>query len=91
MADNDLSEIEARVAATTPGTWTYLRPRHNEARWIVHNGDSSADVISTENEADAAFIAHAKQDIALLIEEVRVLRAYLNRLDLPSTEPPPGR
>jgi hypothetical protein len=78
MADDDLRDIEARMAAAIPGPWEYMQMR--DGRWVVHNGDAAANVISTENEADAAFVAHACQDIKSLIEEIRVLRGYLNHV-----------
>jgi hypothetical protein len=53
MDDKQLTEIEARVSAATPGPWT------------TYDDDS---------EADAEFIAHAREDIPALLAEVKQLR-----------------
>ena len=75
--DKDLSDIDKRLINATPGPWEYFLRR--EGCWVIHNNNSEADNIIAYNEADAAFIAHARQDIDILLEEVRVLRALLNQ------------
>lgn len=76
MADEDLAAIEARMAAALPGPWQHFFHRR-DGRWIIHNGDDAANIITAESEADADFVAHAWQDIKVLIEEVRIHRAHL--------------
>ena len=70
-----LDEIEKRCVAATPGPWISLV----EGR----DFDSGTSFIQTTGEdiylagatiADQDFIAHARQDILALIQEIRILR-----------------
>lgn len=80
--DQQLDEIEARRKAATPGPWTPHAETYPhlviQGPKGVHPSDAEG-VISTNlavNEAaDAAFIAHAPEDVRVLVAEVRRLRA----------------
>lgn len=84
----DLEAIEARANAATEGPWEadntevmqhWSRPEPwqpiatNEVACMAYCYGGSARGI--ENEADAEFIAHAREDVPALIAEVRRLRA----------------
>jgi hypothetical protein len=79
ITSQELEEIEHRCDAATRGPWV---------SWIEGGDHSSGDsVITTGNEdiyltgateADQDFIAHARQDIPKLLEEVKRLKALLN-------------
>lgn len=93
MTDGDLQAIKERAAKATPGPWagpriTDLWP----PGWVgVYEGDGTGDVIpgsiigvtshATDNEdlqdANAKFIAHAREDIPMLVEEVERLQEEL--------------
>lgn len=72
MTEEQLKAIEARAKAATPGPWfvdtdkCVYRDRPND--------ELIADPSQT-NPADAEFIAHAREDIPKLVEEVRRLKA----------------
>lgn len=76
----DLAAIEARLQAATPGPWdcTFYSP--NDSVWCgnleiaevrVYTGTNEAAYKNVEN---GEFIAHAPEDIAALLAEVRRLR-----------------
>jgi hypothetical protein len=78
IPDEMLAEIEKRLDAATTGPW----------KSYVENRDmvSGSDVIMTGGEdphlsgatiADQDFIAAARQDVAMLVMEVRRLRALM--------------
>lgn len=82
MTNDELNAIKARAAAATPGEW-------------VNMGDGSffGDIRTAETftliaempelddrTADFDFIAHARADVPALVEEVRRLRAFCQRL-----------
>jgi hypothetical protein len=80
LTEEELSRIEGRAAAATVGPWT----AHVEGRdflggssCITTGGDDIE--LSGAAEADYDFIAHARQDIPRLVEEIRSLRATLDR------------
>ncbi|MER6534346.1 hypothetical protein ABT215_11145 [Streptomyces sp900105755] len=86
----DLDSIEARKNAATPGPWgahrdlsavytVQARPRTTRFG-METDGDIAtlaADRSDAENYANAAFIAHAREDVEQLVAEVRHLRAEL--------------
>ena len=65
-----IEEIKARAEAATRGPWEQARP---SGEYVV-NGDNF-NVCMTRRSKDAAFIAHARQDILNLIAEVERLTA----------------
>lgn len=76
-----ISEIKRRLLATTPGSWGTVE-QNDDGDWIVSgkNGayiaQTSYDGLSATTretcEADAVFIAHAKEDIEYLLRELEV-------------------
>jgi len=78
LSRNALDEIERRCAATTPGPWQSMveaRGRFSGSDFIQTGGN---DIYLTgATMADQDFMASAKQDIPLLIAEVRSLQAKL--------------
>lgn len=78
-----LKEIEDRANAATPGPWiSYVEGRDftSGSSFIRTAGDDLE--ISGGTVADQDFIAHARQDVLLLIQEVRRLAV---RLDIPES------
>lgn len=89
MSDDELAEIEARSAAATPGPWSWSAdveevddvylvaaaeaPDSGPAVEVVR-ACSYEHVTLVVSEADAAFIARARTDVAALIGEIRRLR-----------------
>jgi hypothetical protein len=69
-----LDEIERRCAAATPGPWkSYVEGRDHTAgdSFIMTGGE---DIYLTgATLADQDFIAHARQDLPALIQEIRAL------------------
>lgn len=86
MAKINLAEIEARTEKATEGPWRVrVSDAENNERYVVGSGgtfifvdghyhDESWCEIS---EADAEFIAHAREDVPALIAEVKKLRKAL--------------
>jgi hypothetical protein len=80
MSDK-LDEIEARCAEATPGPW------EQDGCDVLANigSDDDPDVVLVadclHDDADARFIAHARDDIAWLVAEVRRLQRILGERD----------
>ena len=86
MNDDHLEEIERRSAAATPGPWrSYIEGRDNTSgdHFIQTAGEDI--YLSGATHSDQDFIAHARQDIPLLIAEIRRLRRARGT---PDSEPP---
>jgi hypothetical protein len=93
VSDERLTEIEARVAAAKCAPWRALhfpggmtwRQMYGEYLIFVSiDGESGAGVAFSDgsfDEANAEFIAHARQDVPALVREVRRLRRQLRALD----------
>ena len=66
-----LEEIGRRLAASTPGPWSrHGCDVHAEGSGVLFKGrDGSADVRS-QADSDAEFVAHARADVALLLDLV---------------------
>lgn len=89
MDEERLAEIEARANAATPGPW-----EAGESAFDSSTGGGSClgvfaptkysprALLANEvfDEADAAFIAHARADVPDLVAEMRRLRDTLERL-----------
>lgn len=71
MAELNLDAIKARLAAASEGPWSW---GEDGLVWAPRLGDPVSG--STEVE-DAAFIAHAREDIPALVAEVEKLREEL--------------
>ena len=74
-----LTDIKKRLLATTPGVWGMVE-QDDDGDWIVSGADgtyiaqTSYDGLSVTTRetcrGDAEFIAHAKEDIAFLLEKL---------------------
>lgn len=74
LSEQQLQEIECRVNAATAGPWmSFIEGRdHTSGSSFIRT--SSEDIeLSGATEADQDFIAHARQDVPLLLAEVRRL------------------
>lgn len=83
--DDRLAAIRVRAEAATDGPWLQLPPWKTvpttRSAIISPNGDI-ADRIETEE--DAEFVAHAREDVPYLLDEVERLREYIDRMPYPS-------
>jgi hypothetical protein len=77
LSSETLDEIERRCAAATAGPW--------KSWWEGRDHGAGDSVITTGSEdiyltggtmADQDFIAHARQDVPVLIQEVRTSELY---------------
>lgn len=83
MTNEDLSQIEARAAAASPGPWTLGAPEGPMDGPTVKDADGLTlveDVSIRITECD--FIAHARTDVPALVSEVRRLRALFTAEDI---------
>lgn len=85
MNKQRIQEIKERLQATTPGAWKVWQPDDdylgddsptivNEDGWyIAQTGYDGLSYTARETmEADAEFIAHAKEDVVWLLEQLEV-------------------
>jgi hypothetical protein len=77
------AEIREREQATIPGPWTVVDDEHTVERWI-RSEDGTLEVglgyLGNRTETEAAFIAHARQDVPDLLDEVERLTAGIRVL-----------
>lgn len=72
----DVDAIEVRANAATPPPWqAQYRDGADGRLWNVWAAQRRGE----NSEADSVFTAHAREDVPALIEEVRKLRAELER------------
>jgi hypothetical protein len=87
VTDDELRQIEARLAAASPGPWTsyvegrdhtsgddFIRVSEDNAEPDLYLSRAVAGGVVPASTADQDFIAHARQDIPALIAEIRRLR-----------------
>lgn len=82
LKEDEIQEIRSRCDAATPGPWTaYIEGRdHTSGSDFIMTGafgdpDCSEDMeITGATIADYDFIAHARQDIPRLLEEIERLK-----------------
>lgn len=85
LTDEQLTEMEARCNAATPGPW---ETRGNDCPEAIQNVYANCYSVATVRlypggdrllvrTANAEFIAHARSDIPALLAEVRALKAEL--------------
>ncbi len=83
ISKDELIKIEKRCNATTPGPWkAYIEGRDHTSgcNFIMtgHEGNRGEDLeLDGARVEDYDFIANAKQDIPILIEEIRRLKRIL--------------
>lgn len=70
-----LKEVERRSNAATPGPWTsFIEGRdHTSGSSFIRTASEDIE-LSGATTADQDFIAHARQDVPLLVAELRRLR-----------------
>ena len=81
-----IGEIKERLQATTPGTWKVFEPDDDylgdddpfvvteDGQYIAQTSYDGLSFSTRETAAnDAEFIAHAKQDIAWLVQQLEIL------------------
>jgi hypothetical protein len=85
LTDDELEAIKRRVDATQPAPWkSFVEGRdHTSGSSFIRTGEGSncgEDIeLTGATPADQDFIAAARQDIPLLLDEIRVLRAMLKQ------------
>jgi hypothetical protein len=83
MAETEdrLAAIEARLKATGPARWFYenqlIKRDDQRVTWVCEVVGSAAN---PEHQADANLIAHAPDDLAWCIKEIRRLRVFEARV-----------
>ena len=75
IGDKNLTLIEARLRDATPGPWSsFVEGRdHSSGSSFIRSPTSDIE-LSGATTADQDFIAHARQDVPRLLEEIRLLR-----------------
>lgn len=79
MTDEELTAIRLRCEAATPGPWTsYVEGRDHDSGsdFIMTDGDD-IELAGGATAADQDFIAHARQDIPRLLDEIERLQTKL--------------
>jgi hypothetical protein len=83
MKNSELDEIRERCNRAYPGPWRSMiegRDHQSGSSFILRESASArgADLeLSGASAADQDFIAHAREDVPLLLDEVQRLRALL--------------
>jgi hypothetical protein len=90
MTPEGIAEIEARVAATSPGSWNMDGPHwwgKDDCTYVI-SADPHRDAVAimprerqcdpAKREANARFIAYARTDVPALLAEVKRLQAALD-------------
>jgi hypothetical protein len=93
MTDKELLEIKARVDLATKGPWiSYIEGRdHSSGNNFIMTGIIAGEDIWSKNrgedieltgasKADQDFIAHARQDIPKMLEEISILKKEIEKL-----------
>lgn len=83
MTDEEIAAIRARAEAATPGPWE----TDDVESWYVYKVERGSGVATEVAEflsrmlrqSDAAFVAHARQDVPDLLAEIERLRGLLQR------------
>ncbi|ETX07975.1 hypothetical protein [Candidatus Entotheonella palauensis] len=89
LPDEVLQRMQKRCAAATPGPWkSYIEGRdHTSGSSFIMTSEEDIELTGA-TEADQDFIAHARQDVPDLLEEVRRLRQRIEELENPASPPP---
>lgn len=81
LIDEELKQIQSRCDAATPGPWfSYNEGRdHTSGSSFITTGEKNVrgnDIeLSGASSADQDFIAHARQDIPILLNEIKRFKA----------------
>ena len=78
MTEQELEEIKRRCDAASAGPWkAWIEGRdHTSGSSMVQTGAEDIEM-SGATDADYDFIAHARQDVPMLLAEIRRLRRKL--------------
>jgi hypothetical protein len=85
LTDEELQHMRKRCAAATSGPWqSYIEGRDHTSgsSFIMTSGEDIE--LTGASDADQDFIAHARQDIPRLLEEVQRLRQRIAELENPA-------
>jgi len=87
ISDQELEQILARCNATTAGPWkSYVEGRdHESGSDFIMTGmepqrGNDIELIGALKQYDQDFIASAKQDIPLLVNEIKRLKKLINKI-----------
>jgi hypothetical protein len=85
LSKDYLDQVKKRAEAATPGPWkAYLEKRDQLSgeSFIARGKNRSADdlYLAGATDADIEFIAHAREDISQLLEEIERLKQKLNQV-----------
>jgi hypothetical protein len=84
LTEEDLVEIRRRLEAATPGPWkAYLEGRDHTSGDSFIKTPRNDIYLDGGSLADLDFIAHARQDIPRLLDELQVLKAMISTPDSP--------
>jgi hypothetical protein len=75
LTEQQLKAIEVRAEAACPGPWTIEETKHGELEvfaGIYH--------VATVAEDEVEFVAHVREDVPILIAEIRRLQAVIEHL-----------
>ena len=86
MTDPRVGEIEARLAAATPGPWFLDADGDSGVYTEARASNSSSEIASAFRREDEAFIAAAPADVAYLLAELRKAHEALARVDAIATD-----
>ncbi len=77
LTSAELDQIEARLRAAAPGPWkSFVEGRdHTSGSSFIATPNSDIELTGA-TAADQDFIAHARQDLPKLLDEVRRLRGH---------------
>ena len=78
LTNDDIHAIEARLRGAAPSPWvSFIEGRdHTSGSSFIRTGGSNDIELTGATEADQDFIAHARQDVEVLLAEVMRLRAF---------------
>lgn len=90
LTAEELQAIKRRVASATPGPWFVQHVPFNgfddpiittaNGTYVAQTAyDMQSDTLDHNVDEDAVFIAHSREDIERLLEEIRYLRSQLER------------
>jgi hypothetical protein len=80
ISEQQILDIEHRYRAATPGPWkSYIEGRDHESGSSFIRTSGEDLYLSGATAADQDFIASARQDVPLLVSEIRALRESLRK------------
>jgi len=83
MTDSELNEIEQRCNKATLGPWkSYIEGRdHDSGESFIETGGENIYLNNPLFDNNQDFIAHSRQDIPKLIEEIRKLKSEISKFN----------